>query len=85
MRELLLLLVANGMEGGRRSVRKLLLLPYVVAGLESARYDFGQLFVETGVDGSKGGGVQMLFPVTPVGYATGSCSSLRRLGRRTQQ
>ena len=62
-RELLLLLVANGMEGGWRSGRKLLLLPCVVAGLEGARHNFGQLFVETGMDGSQGCSVQMLFLV----------------------
>ena len=60
-RELLLLLVANGMEGGWRSGRKLLLLPCVAAGLEGAVHNFGQLFVETGMDSSQGGGVQMLF------------------------
>ena len=52
------------MEGGWCSGRKLLLLPCVVAGLEGARHNFGQLFVETGMDGSQGGSVQMLFLVT---------------------
>ena len=51
------------MKGGWRSGRKLLLLPCVVAGLEGARHDFGELFVETGMGGSQGGGVQMLFLV----------------------
>ena len=63
VRELLLLLVANGMEGGWRSGRKLLFLSCVVARLDGARHKFGQLFVETGVDGSQGGSVQMLFLV----------------------
>ena len=60
VRELLLLLVANGMEGGRRSVRKLPLLPYVAARLEGARHSFGQLFMEAGMDCCQGGGVQVL-------------------------
>ena len=55
--------MANEMEGGWRSGRKLLLLPCVAAGLEGARHNFGQLFVETGMDGSQGGSVQMLFLV----------------------
>ena len=55
--------MTNGVEGGRRSVRKLLLLLYVAAGLEGTRYDFGKLFVETGMGGNQGGGVQMLFLV----------------------
>ena len=48
------------MEGGRRSGRKLLCLPCVAAGLEGARHGFGQLFVEAGMDGGQGGGVQVL-------------------------
>ena len=62
-RELLLLLVANGMEGDRRSGRKLLLLPCVAAGLEGARHGFWQLFVEVGMDGGQGSGVQVLLLV----------------------
>ena len=62
-RELLLLRMANRMEGGWRSGRKLLLLPCVAAGLEGARHNFGKLFVDTGMDGSQGGSVQMLFLV----------------------
>ena len=56
-RELLLLLVANGIEGDWRSGRKLLLLPCVADGLEGDRHDFRQLYVETDMDGSQGGGV----------------------------
>ena len=48
------------MEGGRRSGRKLLLLPCVANGLEGARHGFEQLSVEAGMDGSQGGGVQVL-------------------------
>ena len=51
------------MEGGWRSGRKLLLLLCVAVGLEGARHNFGHLFVETGMDGSQGGSVQMLFLV----------------------
>ena len=62
-RELLLLLMANGMEDGRRSIRKLLLLPYVVTRLEGPGTTFGQVFVETGMDGGQGGGMQVLLLV----------------------
>ena len=45
-------------DGGRLAQRqKTALLPCVAAGLEGARHDFGQLFVETGMDGSQGCGV----------------------------
>ena len=53
-------LVANEMECGRRSGRKLFLLSCVAAGLEGARHGFGQLFVEAGMDGSQGHGVQVI-------------------------
>ena len=53
-------LVANEMECGRRNERKLFLLSCVAAGLEGARHGFGQLFVEAGMDGSQGHGVQVI-------------------------
>ena len=52
-------LVANEMECGRRSGRKLFLLSCVAAGLEGARHGFGQLFVEAGMDGNQGHGVEV--------------------------
>ena len=51
------------MEGGRHSDRKLFLLSCVAAGLEGARHGFGQLFVEAGMDGSQGHGVQVILLV----------------------
>ena len=51
-------------DGGRLAQRQEAASPSLCGGrLEGARHDFRQLFVETGMGGSQGAGVQMLFLV----------------------